>query len=132
MVMYSYRGVMQENGQIRIDEDVDIPIGAELIVTVLTDENEIEDEGSSAANPPLEHVPNAQPSPAPKTNRSYQQLVDEKRQEHPRAYEKWEPVEEDELVWLFEQGKSMNEIAGALSRQPSAIKARLRRLGLIE
>jgi len=54
------------------------------------------------------------------------------RQEHPRAYEKWEPAEDDNLKRLFQQGKRINEISEILMRQPGAILSRLRMMGLIK
>jgi hypothetical protein len=54
MVMYSYRAVMQENGQIQIKGDAEIPAGTELIVTVVgehdrdEDDEKVEEEGISA------------------------------------------------------------------------------------
>ncbi len=53
------------------------------------------------------------------------------REVHPRAYEPWSPVEEQELTRLFKSGQSINDMASALKRKPSAIRSRLKRLGLI-
>lgn len=50
---------------------------------------------------------------------------------HARAYERWTPEEDRHLHGLYESGKSINEIATTLERQPSAIRSRLRRAGLI-
>ncbi len=52
------------------------------------------------------------------------------KQSHPRAYEKWTPEEERELARLHEVGRSINEIAAELGRQPAAISSRLRRTGV--
>ncbi len=52
------------------------------------------------------------------------------RKEHPRAYEKWEPSEDNELTAFYRNGKKIDEIAGLLQRQPGAIRSRLDKLGL--
>ena len=54
------------------------------------------------------------------------------RKEHPRAYEKWEPPEDNELTAFYRNGKKIDEIAGLLQRQPGAIRSRLDKLGLRE
>lgn len=53
------------------------------------------------------------------------------RKEHPRAYEKWEPPEDNELTAFYRNGKKIDEIAQLLQRQPGAIRSRLDKLGLI-
>ena len=52
------------------------------------------------------------------------------RKEHPRAYEKWEPPEDNELTAFYRNGKKIDEIAGLLQRQHGAIRSRLDKLGL--
>jgi uncharacterized protein (DUF433 family) len=52
------------------------------------------------------------------------------RKEHPRAYEKWESPEDNELVSFYQSGKKIDEIAQLLQRQPGAIRSRLDKLGL--
>jgi len=64
--------------------------------------------------------------------KSYQDRMDELRKKYPRAYEKWESEEEDKLIRLFNQGTPIRDIAKVLERQNGAIKARLKRLGLID
>jgi predicted Rossmann fold nucleotide-binding protein DprA/Smf involved in DNA uptake len=51
------------------------------------------------------------------------------RRVHPRAYEKWTDEEEARLAKLRNAGKSKQEIARDLHRQPGAISSRLRKLG---
>ncbi len=53
------------------------------------------------------------------------------RKDHPRAFMKWEPAEDENLKQLFQQGKNYNELAEILMRQRGAIIARLQFLGLI-
>lgn len=53
------------------------------------------------------------------------------RKDHPRAFMKWEPAEDDNLKRLFQQGKNYNELSEILMRQKGAIIARLQFLGLI-
>ena len=52
------------------------------------------------------------------------------RTSHPRAYEKWQPEEEEQLASMHNAGRSIEEIALKLGRQPSAIASRLRMSGL--
>ena len=54
--------------------------------------------------------------------------IDQARQSHPRAYE-WTPEEEQQLKSMFESGRSIDEIAAELGRQPSAVTSRLSRSG---
>ena len=53
------------------------------------------------------------------------------RKEYPRAYEKWEPNEDNELASLFKSRLPFEDMAKALKRQPGAIRARLDHLGLV-
>ncbi len=55
--------------------------------------------------------------------------IDQVKQTHPRAYEVWTPGEEQALRGMFEEGRSIDDIAAQLGRQPSAITARLSRSG---
>ena len=57
--------------------------------------------------------------------------VDQIRESHPRAYEPWSPDEDQQLNSLYKSGRSIDEITLELERQPSAIRARLKRSGLI-
>jgi len=54
------------------------------------------------------------------------------RKEHPRAYVKWEPDEDDNLKRLFQQGKNFKELSEILMRQPGAIISRLNFIGLVK
>ena len=63
----------------------------------------------------------------PELGSAYVQQV---RLSHPRAYEPWSSSEEQQLMHLFESGLSIDNIAAALERRPSAIRTRLNRLGL--
>ena len=56
--------------------------------------------------------------------------LDQTRTSYPRAYEKWQPEEEERLQSLFDAGRSIPDIALEMKRQPSAIASRLRGLGL--
>ena len=53
-------------------------------------------------------------------------------EEYPRAYQIWEEVEDQELTMLFNSGMRVVEIASTFERRPSAIRSRLRHLGIIE
>jgi ATP-dependent DNA helicase PIF1 len=54
------------------------------------------------------------------------------RTTHKNAYKKWSPEEEQELIKLFQSGKSVKEIASHSGRQVGGIRSRLIKLGLIE
>lgn len=58
--------------------------------------------------------------------------VDDIRQEHPRAYEKWDATQDEQLRQLFRAGKSVPEITQVLQRQTGAIRSRLAKLNLGE
>ena len=55
--------------------------------------------------------------------------IDQARQSHPRGYEMWTPEEERQLKSMFESGRSIDEIAAELGRQPSDVTSRLSRSG---
>lgn len=56
--------------------------------------------------------------------------VEEVRHDHPRAYEKWDTAQDAQLRQLFQEGKSVADIAAMMKRQPGAIASRLAKLGL--
>ena len=58
--------------------------------------------------------------------------LSEVRKSHPRAYEKWTPEEDSQLTEMFNSGTETHRIAGELRRQPSAIRSRLMKLGLLK
>ena len=55
----------------------------------------------------------------------------EKRERHPRAYEKWTDIEDAELRKLVRSGETVARIAGQLQRNRSAIRSRIMKLNLI-
>jgi DNA-binding NarL/FixJ family response regulator len=55
----------------------------------------------------------------------------EVRRKHPRAYDKWTTAEDDRLKDMLSDGAAVAQIARELERQPSAIRSRLNRLGLV-
>ena len=54
----------------------------------------------------------------------------EQKQQHPNAYAKWNKEDEVQLLKLFIEGKSIDEIAAMMQRNTGGIKARLRLLGV--
>lgn len=52
------------------------------------------------------------------------------RQEHPNAYNVWTAEDDEELKQMWEEGKSVQEIADSFGRKNSSIITRLRKLGL--
>ena len=69
------------------------------------------------------------PSREKKSELKTKQQRDEKFQ---MAWEKWTEEEESRLVKEFNQGFSIDEIASMHNRKEGGIRARLKRLGLIE
>jgi flagellar motility protein MotE (MotC chaperone) len=61
---------------------------------------------------------------------SYQQRLDEIRQQYPRAYEKWTEEEDTHLRQAYQAGTEVKELAVLLQRQLGAVESRLRKLGL--
>ena len=53
------------------------------------------------------------------------------RVKYPNAYKPWSPEEENLLRDVFGDGKSIEEISRQLQRQPSGIRSRVRKLGLV-
>jgi len=58
--------------------------------------------------------------------------VEEIRNEHPHAYEKWDAAQDNQLRQLHSAGKTVNEMAQLMQRQPGGIKSRLAKLNLTE
>jgi DNA-binding NarL/FixJ family response regulator len=54
--------------------------------------------------------------------------MEQSKQKHPRAYQPWTDAEEAKMLDLIKMGKSVNEVATILERQPSAIHSRLRKI----
>ena len=69
--------------------------------------------------------------------KAYKKLVGEPvysiyaaRQEHPNAYNVWTAEDDEELKQMWEEGKSVQEIADYFGRKNSSIITRLRKLGI--
>lgn len=58
--------------------------------------------------------------------------IDEIKDQYKKAYQKWNPQEENLLRLLFNDKLSIEDISSRLQRQPSAIRGRLIKLGLIK
>ena len=56
--------------------------------------------------------------------------VNEIRKKYPRAYEKWSSYDDNQLIKMYSKGLKPSKLAEHFGRQPSAIRARLKRLGL--
>lgn len=57
--------------------------------------------------------------------------MEKAKQKHPRAYAPWTEAEDAELKTMHAAGKSAAEMAEHFQRQPSAIRSRLGKLGLV-
>jgi len=60
----------------------------------------------------------------------YHQRMAEIKKRNPRAYERWDAAEDEELSGMHKEGRSVKEIAEHLGRQPSAIQSRISKLDL--
>jgi len=68
--------------------------------------------------------------PAARTDgRAY--TVEEKRREHPNAYRPWTEQEERQLVRLYNEGASVEELSRQLGRNRGGILSRLTKIGLV-
>ncbi len=61
----------------------------------------------------------------------YEERMAEIRSTHRRAYEPWSEEEEATLAEFVRSGKSVEEIAAELQRQPGAIRRRMRKHNLV-
>ncbi|MCZ0940630.1 MAG: RecQ family ATP-dependent DNA helicase [Caldilineaceae bacterium] len=77
-------------------------------------------DGSSPSSPV--HILKEQNKPA--------YTVEEKRREHPRAYEKWSLEDDERLKEMYAAGHSIAELAKHFGRNNGAIRSRLKKLGL--
>jgi len=75
---------------------------------------------------PSDLVPAQRAVTAPEPPRAY--TVEEKRQAHPRAYERWTPEEDARLSELHARNTPVSDMARELGRNEGAISARLERI----
>lgn len=57
--------------------------------------------------------------------------IEEVRRAYPKAYAKWTKEEEDALRDKYLKGMTIEDLAAIFQRRPSAIRSRLRKLGLL-
>jgi len=67
-----------------------------------------------------------------KPGENYKEYTKEITEDYPNAYRSWKKDEEELLLKLFDEGRSVDEISEMLRRQPGGIKSRLVRLGKVE
>lgn len=58
--------------------------------------------------------------------------LEEKRQEHGNAYLPWEKEADEYLIRLYDEGKSIKELAEIFERNNGGIRARLKKLGKVQ
>lgn len=58
--------------------------------------------------------------------------LEEKRQEHGNAYLPWEKEADEYLMRLYDEGKSIKELAEIFERNNGGIRSRLKKLGKIK
>jgi len=68
----------------------------------------------------------------PKDKTSHKNHIEEIRKRYPNAYNPWKDQEESLLINLYKENYKIAEIAIKLRRQPGAIRARLKKNGLID
>lgn len=66
----------------------------------------------------------------PKIRKSGVSAMERAKEKYSEAYEPWTESLDDEVKLMHAAGKSSAEIAKGLDRQPTAIRSRLRKLGL--
>ena len=77
-----------------------------------------------------ERLSTTQPSSPSPT--AYQQHLKEMREKHPNAYVRWSKEADAKLTQLFEANYTVPALTKVFGRHRGAIRARLRKLGLIE
>lgn len=65
-----------------------------------------------------------------KPERKY--TLEDKRQQHGNAYLPWEKAADEYLIRLYEEGKSIQELADIFERNNGAIRSRLKKLGKLQ
>ncbi len=63
---------------------------------------------------------------------AWQKRIEELRKTYPNAYRPWKEEDDKQLIALFKEGKSLEELPPIFGRQPGSIRARLEGHGLIE
>ncbi len=58
--------------------------------------------------------------------------IESTKQQHPNAYKRWDVADDTLLADQFTKGVPIFQLASQFHRQPSAINARLAKLGLVE
>ncbi|MBR1556713.1 MAG: hypothetical protein IJ647_02960 [Prevotella sp.] len=66
--------------------------------------------------------------PLPSTSETKTYTLADKRKEFPNAYKPWSKTDDDELLKLYHQGMSLNELSAKFERKRSAILSRIRKL----
>lgn len=64
------------------------------------------------------------------TRPGYHERLAATREQHPKAYAPWTKPDEEILVAMCRQGRTVNEMAARLQRRPNAIRSRIDKLGL--
>ena len=56
--------------------------------------------------------------------------IEEIRLNHPRAYSKWTPLEDEQLQEKYCKGINISELSQYFQRKPGAIRSRIKKLGI--
>jgi DNA-directed RNA polymerase specialized sigma24 family protein len=65
------------------------------------------------------------------STKSKSYTLTEIRERHPRAYEKWDAAQDEQLRTLYASGKTPREMAAVMQRKLGAIQSRLAKLNLV-
>lgn len=89
------------------------------------DTEEIFEKGTKTpSNPESKETSRSEPS--------HENYIEKIRMTYPKAYYPWNNEEELFLIRLYKENHNMGEIAEKLKRQPGSIKARLKKIGLLD
>lgn len=75
---------------------------------------------------------NPQPGTQSSPQKEETHTLEQKREQYGNAYLPWEEEADNLLKKWYSEGKTISELSEMFERKPSAIRSRLRKLGLIE
>ncbi|HSF74802.1 MAG TPA: hypothetical protein VLA84_13475 [Microcoleus sp.] len=123
-------GNLQQRQLTELQQKVDYAL-AELSEEIAVIPNRVQEALASRGgeiNPQLGSGLNAEPKNGYRPKTQNEKI----RQKYPRAYVKWSQDEDENLKKEYASGQQIDELAQRFQRQPSAIRSRLQKLGLME
>lgn len=58
--------------------------------------------------------------------------IEEKRKYHSNAYKPWSRIDDEQLITLYKEGKSIKELSFFFKRNEGAIQSRIKKIGLLD